>query len=253
MTPPPRRLLLSIHDVSPRFEDQVARLHDHLADAAGGGPIALLVVPDFWRSAPILPGSGFARRLRGWAEAGTELFLHGFWHRDDAVHRTALARFKARHMTAGEGEFLGLDAREAGDRIAAGRALVEDASGRPIAGFVAPAWLYGPGAHRALATAGIALAEDHAKVWRPADGTVLARSPVVTWATRTAAREASSRLVAALARTLPGPRVMRVGVHPGDLGSDRVCRSIAATVAVLARNRVRSRYAALAGDVAAAA
>lgn len=252
MAPRPRRLLLSIHDVSPRFDTDVARLHDLLTAASGDAPVALLVVPDFWREAPIVPGSAFARRLRAWAEAGTELFLHGYVHRDDSRHRAPLARFKARHMTAGEGEFLGLDAADAGARIAAGRALIEDISGRPIAGFVAPAWLYGPGAHAALRAARMPLAEDHAKVWRPADGAVLARSPVITWATRTVARERSSLAVAALARQIgrrvAGPRTLRVGVHPGDLGSDAVRRSIAATVATLARDRVLSRYAALTDD-----
>lgn len=245
----PRRLLLSIHDVSPRFDSEVARLHDLLLAAAGDGPIALLVVPDFWREAPIRPNSPFARRLRQWAEAGTELFLHGYAHRDECLHRAPLARFKARHMTAGEGEFLGLDAAEARARIAAGRAMIEEASGRPIAGFIAPAWLYGPGAVQALAEAGVPLAEDHGKVWRPADGAVLARSPVITWATRTVARERSSLAVAAIARRLRGPRVLRVGVHPGDLGSDAVRRSIAATVGALGRDRMHSHYADLAGDL----
>lgn len=245
----PRRLLLSVHDVSPRFDDEVARLHDLLAAAAGDAPIALLVVPDFWREAPIRCGSVFARRLRAWAEAGTELFLHGYAHRDETMHRSPLARFKARHLTAGEGEFLGLDAAEARARIAAGRAMIEEASGRPIAGFIAPAWLYGPGAVLALAQAGIPLAEDHGKVWRPADGAVLARSPVITWATRTVARERSSLAVAAITRRLRGPRVLRVGVHPGDLGSDAVRRSIAATVGALGRDRIASRYADLTGEV----
>lgn len=246
-----RRLLLSIHDVSPKFETQIDRLHD-LLTAAGGDRIALLVVPNFWGEAPILPGTPFATRLRAWAAAGTELFLHGALHRDDSLHASRLARLKARHMTAGEGEFLGLDAAEAGARIAAGRALIEDITGRALSGFIAPAWLYGPGAHVALADAGIALAEDHWKVWRPRDGAVLARSPVITWATRTRARERSSLFVAGLARRLRGPRVMRVGVHPGDWGSARVRRSITATVTAMARDRAVSRYADLTADAALA-
>ncbi|WP_375396558.1 DUF2334 domain-containing protein [uncultured Sphingomonas sp.] len=245
------RLLLSIHDVSPRFETAIDRLHD-LLTAAGGQRIAMLVVPDFWREAPIRPGSRFATRLRDWAEAGVEMFLHGSVHRDETPHRSAFARFKARHLTAGEGEFLGLDATAAAARIAAGRALIEEVCGRSIAGFVAPAWLYGPGTHRAMAAQGIAIAEDHWKVWRPTDDAVLARSPVITWATRTPARERSSLAVAALARRLPGPRVMRVAVHPGDCGSDPVRRSITATVAALARQRVGSRYADLVHDFAPA-
>lgn len=246
-----RRLILSLHDVSPRFEGPIDRLSDRLR-AAGGHRQAMLVVPNFWGAAPILPGSPFAARLRGWAEAGVELFLHGFFHRDDSRHRSWIARARAAHMTAGEGEFLGLDMQKAVRRIADGRDLIEGITGRPIAGFVAPAWLYGAGAMRALREAQVALAEDHWTVWRPVDGRVVARSPVITWATRSAMRERSSLLVAALAQRLLMPRVMRVGVHPNDVRSAAVCRSISATVAALGRDRVISGYADLLADATCA-
>lgn len=246
-TTPPRRLLASIHDVSPRFEAQVDALGDLLGRAGVVRP-ALLVVPDFWREAPIRAGTPFAGKLRAWSDAGAELFLHGAVHLDERAHRHGLTRLKARHLTAGEGEFLGLDTAEARSRLRAGRRLIEDVTGRPIAGFVAPAWLYGSGARAAMADEGIALAEDHWRVWRPADGAVLARGPVITWATRTPARKVSSLAVAALARALPGPRVMRLAVHPNDTRSAAVLRSIVATTAALARGRAVSRYADLHAD-----
>jgi predicted deacetylase len=242
----PRRLLLAIHDVSPKHESAIDRLYQQLVE--GGGQAAMLVVPNFWGVAPIVPGSPFATRLRRWADAGVEMFLHGWFHRDETQHPTLAARLKANHMTAGEGEFLGLNAAESARRIEAGRELVEGVIGRPVAGFVAPAWLYGQGARAALGKARIGMLEDHWNVWDAASGRVLARSPVITWATRTPARKASSLMVASLARTLPTPRVMRVAVHPGDVSSDAVIRSITATVAALARNRIVSRYSDLVGD-----
>ena len=244
----PRRLLLAIHDVSPRHAREVEVLRGHLR-ADGDAPLALLVVPDFWTAAPIVPGSAFARRLRAWADGGDEIFLHGFTHADGARHASRLDRLKARHMTAGEGEFLGLDREEATARIVRGRRLLEDIIARPIAGFVAPAWLYGQGAKAALKDQRIALAEDHWRVWRPADGRTMSRSPVVTWATRTPGRMASSLAVAALVRTVPLPRVVRVGVHPGDCGEPVVMRSIARTVRTLRRSHRPSGYGALAEDL----
>ncbi|MES2057343.1 MAG: DUF2334 domain-containing protein, partial [Pseudomonadota bacterium] len=110
--------------MSPRHESEIDQLYDQLADN-GGDKIAMLVVPNFWGRAPIERGSPFATRLRRWSEAGVEMFLHGSIHRDDVRHRSRFARFKANHMTAGEGEFLGLDAAEAGRRIADGRALIQ--------------------------------------------------------------------------------------------------------------------------------
>ena len=212
----------------------------------------MLVVPNFWGEAPIIRGSAFARRLHDWAAHGIELFLHGSIHRDDSRHRSALGRFKATRLTAGEGEFLGLDESEAARRIAAGRALIEDITGRRVAGFIAPAWLYGAGALDALATADIGLVEDHWKIWNAADGQVVARSPVITWATRTAMRKASSLAVAALARTLPGPRVMRIAVHPNDTTDGDVLRSITGTVEALQHGRIVSRYDDLVRDLPAA-
>ncbi|HZC37818.1 MAG TPA: polysaccharide deacetylase family protein [Sphingomicrobium sp.] len=241
MTTARKRLLLaSIHDVSPRFEGEVDRLADVLRSYVGDR-IALLVVPNHWGDAPIVTCSPFAARLRGWAEAGFEIFLHGFYHRDEANHNGAADRFRASFMTAGEGEFLGLDQHDAATRIATGRALLEDIVGRPIDGFVAPAWLYGAGALQALAEARVPIAEDHMRVWSPATGQRLARGPVITWASRTRFRLASSLAAAAALRHAPLD-VLRVGVHPPDIRHPVLVRSIERTLTVAARTRRPSAY-----------
>lgn len=247
-----RRLLASIHDVSPRHETAIDTLYD-LLHVHCGARQAMLVVPNFWASAPIVPGSAFAGKLRRWADAGIEMFLHGSFHRDDRRHDTMLARIKANHMTAGEGEFLGLPRDQAVRRIEQGRKLVEDVTGRPISGFIAPAWLYGPGALDALVETGVAIAEDHWKVWQPGSGRVLCRGPVITWASRTPGRLASSLAVARLARTLPlSPRVMRIGVHPGDCTSDALLGSIDSTVGHFAKSHAVGAYADLVADTVCA-
>lgn len=235
-----RQLLASIHDVGPRSEGAVDALHDRFA-ALGVAIPALLVVPDHWGDAPIIPGTPFATRLRGLSDAGHEIFLHGWFHRDSSGQ----GGFKAKHMTAGEGEFLALSQAEATRRIVEGRALLEGIIGRPVTGFIAPAWLYGEGAHAALKATAIPLAEDHWRVWNPTTGAVLAMSPVITWASRTPMRLQSSLLVAALARTLPLPRIMRLAVHPGDTGSPALLKSISATLASLLNTHQPSRYADL--------
>ena len=110
-------------------------------------------------------------------------------------------------MTAGEGEFLGLDRSAAARRISEGRSLIEDITGRPIAGFVAPAWLYGRRRHGSAWRLPIAIAEDHLRVWSPASGEQLARGPVITWASRTRPRLVSSLVGSSRAspRTAQGP------------------------------------------------
>lgn len=238
-----RLLLASIHDVSPRFEGEVDGLLAVL-DAHVGNRVAMLVVPNHWGDAPIVRGSPFATRLRAWASDGVEMFLHGFYHRDGGSHVAARDRFRAKFMTASEGEFLGLTRAQAADRIRDGRHLIEDVIGRPIDGFVAPAWLYGEGAREALQEAGVPLAEDHFRVWSPATGEKLASGPVITWASRTRTRLASSLLAAAALRHAP-LEVLRVGVHPPDIRHPSLVRSIDRTFRAAAAKRRPARYSDL--------
>jgi len=236
------RLLASIHDVGPAFEGAVDRLTALLAERLGGPRFAMLVVPDHWGANPLQAGSAFARRLRDWADSGIEMFVHGWYHRDDCEHRGS-AGFKARHMTASEGEFLGLSQAEAARRMAEGRALIEDIIGKSVAGFVAPAWLYGDGAQAALRESGFALAEDHMKIWSPRTGEVLARGPVITWASRSRARTASSLVFASLARLALQPlHTVRIAVHPGDVTKPELLDSIERTLAAFTRRRQPGRY-----------
>ncbi|WP_150294092.1 polysaccharide deacetylase family protein [Sphingobium estronivorans] len=238
-----KKLLLSIHDVGPRFESEVDLLLDRLTQHVPVDRLAMLVVPYHWGAYPLRPESAFAGRLRGWSDAGVSIFAHGWFHRDMATHSSAAARFKARHMTAGEGEFLGLDASTAERRMAAARDLIQSITGRPVAGFVAPAWLYGPQALDALAKTGFALAEDHMKVWQPATGRVLARGPVLTWASRSRARIASSLLAARLLPPLlRHASVARVAVHPGDAQVPRLLASIDRALRRLTRTHEAGRY-----------
>lgn len=238
-----KRLLASIHDVSPRFERQVDQLAERIDRRLGAARFAMLVVPDHWDQSPLAVDKPFQARLRNWADAGVEMFLHGWKHLDDAP-----ASFRQKHMTAGEGEFAALDEAEATARLRRGRAVVEDAIGRPVAGFIAPAWLYSPGALAAIRAEGFALAEDHMKVWRPGDGRVLTRGPVITWASRSPGRIRSSLFFARVARIGLSPLAnVRVAVHPGDTGVPALLDSIDATLVRLGHGRVAARYADLNG------
>lgn len=242
IVPAPRRLLASIHDVGPGSQAAVERLAALLEKRLGGPRFAMLVVPDHWGRHPLSAAPAFQARLRAWSDAGIEMFVHGWFHRDDARHEGA-ARLKARHMTAGEGEFLGLDEAASLQRMRAGKALLEDVIGRETAGFIAPAWLYGPGALAALRRTGFALAEDHWKVWDAGTGAALARGPVITWASRSPGRTASSLAFAALARqVLPMMRTARVAVHPGDVTKPALLASIDATLRRFAHSHRPSRY-----------
>jgi predicted deacetylase len=172
------------------------------------------------------------------------MFLHGFYHRDDAQHATKGDRVRAKFMTAGEGEFLGLSKQEARHRIDDGRKLLEDVIGRTMDGFVAPAWLYGPGALTALEEAEVMLAEDHFRVWSPRSGKQLARGPVITWASRTRTRLLTSLAAAAALRRAP-LEVLRIGVHPPDVRHAALVKSIDTTFRIARARRRAGRYSEL--------
>jgi predicted deacetylase len=240
--PMPKRLLASIHDVSPAFESQVDALYDRLCGLLGGPRLAMLVVPDFEDQAPLARSPAYAAKLRDWAKDGVEMFLHGWCHRDDAKKRG----FMQKHMTAGAGEFAQLSKSEALRRLSEGRKVVEDAIGTSVAGFIAPAWLYSPDALDALGEAGFALAENHLKVWQPTTGRVVAKSPVITWASRTPGRVRSSLMVAAAARAAPWALGnARIAVHPGDTTVPALLDSIDATYSTFMRTHKPSSYADL--------
>ena len=154
-------------------------------------------------------------------------------------------------MTANEGEFLGLSESAAAARILEGSSLIEELIGRPLDGFVAPAWLYGSGAMEALARSPLPIAEDHWRVWQPSTGKTLASGPVITWASRTRLRLASSLLAAAVLRHVPID-VLRIGVHPPDCKHPRLVVSIEKSLQSALKSRRAGHYSELLPASAAA-
>lgn len=241
-----RRLFASVHDVSPVHAKRLDRLVPVVEEIVGAGNFALLAVPDFHGAGAINSERAFAARLRGWSDAGCEVFLHGYYHRDISTHAGLVARLKARHLTAGEGEFLGLDYVTARRLLMDGRNRIEDVIGHSVAGFVAPAWLYGPTALQAIKDLEFQLAEDHFRVWHPPSGTIIARGPVVTYASRSRARIASSIAWSRIASFAPKlSRNIRVGVHPHDVDAPALLSEIERALRGFAADHAPSHYSDL--------
>jgi predicted deacetylase len=137
---------VTVHDVAPatqaRCQELIARL-ERIAPMA----LTLLVVP-YYQGRP--SNAAFERWLGERLQRGDELALHGLTHCDDGAPPEGwLDHAKRRWYTAGEGEFAALDIADATRRLNAGRRWF--ASRRwPLRGFVAPAWLLGDAAWRAL-------------------------------------------------------------------------------------------------------
>ena len=109
-------------------------------------PLTLLAVPQYH-------GRTASRTLEQWLSQhqrlGAELALHGFVHLDAGQPTGPVDWLRRRFYTRGEGEFWSLTPAEARWRLAEGAAWFER-NAWPLKGFVAPAWLLGPGAWQAL-------------------------------------------------------------------------------------------------------
>jgi uncharacterized protein len=238
-----RKLLASIHDVTPFHSRRLETLVPIVEQAVGKGRFALLVVPDFHKAGRLSDNPAFCRKLRNWADDGCEIFLHGFTHLDESVHSNRADRVKAQRMTAGEGEFLGLSHAQTTLKLREGRKMIEDVIGRPVEGFIAPAWLYGSDSRAAIKDEGFDLAEDHFRVWNPQSGEVLARGPVVTYASRSRPRLLGSLLWSRTASVvLARARAVRLAVHPHDVDSPALIQEISRALTGFARTHMASSY-----------
>ena len=135
-----------LHDAAPSTRQACARTLAAVRQVAGDAPVTILAVPRYHDEAP-------TREFESWlgerARRGDELALHGCTHRDDGKPEGTIDSLRRSHYTRGEGEFWSLSREEALARIDVGIAWF--AKNRwPLSGFVAPAWLLGPGAREAV-------------------------------------------------------------------------------------------------------
>ena len=239
-------LIPCVHDVTPRHFERLVQIDDALRALGLAGRYRMLVVPNFWFDWPLADHPKFCDWLRARADEGVEMLLHGYFHKDTTEHEGMVARLKAQQMTASEGEFLGLSEGDARERIQKGRDEVEAVLGKSVDGFVAPAWLYSEGTHQVLKDFGFRIAEDHLKVWDPTTGKTLSRSPVISYASRTKGRIASSmawsRIGTATMRALP---VVRHAIHPHDFDVPMLEHEISRSLRSLLRRHDPAPYAQL--------
>ena len=215
-------LCVSLHDVAPHTWPQCAQLLQAVR-AVAPIPVTLLVVPAYHRR-PVADAAAFDRLLEARLAAGDELALHGFTHLDEGPPAAGWQqKFLRRVYTSSEGEFSALDADEASRRIADGL----DWFARrhwPVAGFVAPAWLLGPDAWRALCQFPFrytttlryfyTLPQPHALL-----------SPSLVYAARNrSGRWLSARRNALQARLLAQRPLVRLGLHPRDAAYPELVR-----------------------------
>lgn len=140
-----RSICVVLHDVAPPTWRATETLLARLAET-GVFRVTLLAVPRYHGSPR---DAGFERWLVSRAARGDEVALHGYTHLDEGRPRGPIDRLRRTVYTRGEGEFSDLDFDSATRRLREGMAWLNELDLQP-AGFVAPAWLLGSEAWRAL-------------------------------------------------------------------------------------------------------
>lgn len=213
--PTVRGLIVSIHDVSPLTRDATQTMLADLS-ALGVERTSLLVIPDHHRRGRILDDAGFCEWARNCVATGHEAVLHGYFHwRERKAGDGAMKRLVTESYTAGEGEFHDLSEDEAAALLERGLADFREAGLHP-SGFIAPAWLLGKDAARAVERLGFDYTTRIDRVEDLVSDRWYASQSLVY-----SVRAAWRRIVSLgwnefLLRKLGDRALVRVGLHPPD-------------------------------------
>ena len=233
---PERTLCIVLHDVAPGTWDSCRRLLDALDRIGADVPVTHLAVPRYHGQPR---DAAFEAWLQGRAQRGDEIALHGFTHLDERPTRGPIDHLRRRHYTRSEGEFSDLPFDEANERIDAGMRWLAEL-GIEARGFVAPAWLLGREAWRALRAQ---QRFDYTCTLRhihllPDERCITAQAQV--WSNSAAWRRGLSVLWnATLATRQRRQPVVRLELHPADIDHPVLARSWMG----LAREQLQSRTA----------
>ncbi len=208
-----KKILVSLHDVTPAMFDRSRQLTDMIMKRTGSD-FTMLVVPDFHTESRIDRYPEFCSWLRELNDAGVEIAQHGLYHLDTQEKFS----MEGKLFTKGEGEFLSLSMEDAGARIEEGYRIMSDVLGEPPSGFTAPAWLYSKGTREALKGFPFKWVEYRWAV-EYASG-VRETIPAVVFATRTMWKRACSVFWSSAGPALfYGSNVYRLALHVRDLPS----------------------------------
>lgn len=234
-------LIVSVHDVAPATRDTCEQIVRELT-RLGVTACSLLVVPNYHGRGESCDDRQFVGWLRDLEAEGHEIVIHGYYHqRPRGSRETLRKRLLTRFYTRGEGEFYDLPYDEALRRITTARDRFTAAGLKPR-GFIAPAWLLGAEAEKAVADAELEYTTRLTCVRDIRSGeTLQARSLV--YSVRSSWRRAMSLAWnGGLSFALAGAPLMRLGIHPPDYLHRPIWNQITRIVERLADVRSTTTY-----------
>lgn len=240
-----RTLLLALHDVSMFHVKRCDAAERVLADL-GVEKVAYLLVPDFHARASALDPAfvAWCQKPRPYK---VEWVLHGFYHLEGVDDDAPAPMPDWTPADGQEAEFGTLPLSSVRRRIAEGADVFEQVIGHRPMGFIPPAWAWNDALPPALADAGIGWYEDHRRLYDLSLNRAT-ETLVVTWATRTPLRKATSLVgTPVLERLWRGRPLVRLAVHPYDFDHPATVRSIRRVWAAALRYGQQSSYSEVLG------
>jgi predicted deacetylase len=225
-------LLVSLHDVSPltvdACVDAVAML-DEVGIRAGD--LTVFVIPHHEGKTTIDAHAPTVRFLRGLADSGACLAMHGLTHRMPGRAFSPAGIIRAHVFARGQGELYKSDAADAQRRLDDGAAVLRRAGlDDATRAFVPPAWQLSRAARQVVEQAGFEFFELFGGIVPGAEqhrGALRARR-LIGWGSLNAV-EAAATAIWASAQSLRPPADTRLAIHPADMrrpGQTRAVRRV---------------------------
>jgi predicted deacetylase len=235
------RIVISLHDVSPLTEGRCRRIVQEL-EQMGVQKLSLLVIPDHHAKGRTVDAPALCEWLRQCAQNGHEIVTHGYFHRrEKKPGENLMQRMTTRVYTAGEGEFFDAGRAEAAALVRRGNDELRSVGLAPR-GFIAPAWLLGAEAENGLRDAGCEYTTRLREVLDLRSGAVAA-SQSLCWSVRASWRRVVSLVWnASLFARLERAPLMRIAVHPVDVGHEAIWKQIRTLVRAALERRTPTTY-----------
>jgi uncharacterized protein len=250
---PSRRVIVSLHDVTPPFVDAIRAQLAVLAEI-GVRRVTLKVVPNWHGANPLYDSSSLVALLHEQVAVGSQIVLHGFEHRPARSRPFKgpwLSRMRARLFAADAAEFLTLSADEAADALRQGLAAFERAGLPRPTMFCAPGWLHDAEAVAALRQEGFRYLIDMFAIRDLWEGRSIL-TPGVGYMGAGPGQEMGVQILNGIVRqtALRAASVAKVYLHPqGDPTGAIVRRRMAELAEMIGREGWRpATYAEVCGD-----
>lgn len=225
---PPPTLLVSLHDVSPLTVEDCRRAIDLLA-AAGVGAAALtvFVIPHHEGVTTIDADAPTVAFLRGLADAGACLAMHGLTHRMPGRAFSPAGIIRAHVFARGQGELYKSDGADTQRRLDEGISLLRRAGlDEATRAFVPPAWQLSRAARAVVEQTGFEFYEMFGGIVHR-DG--LRARRLIGWGSLNPIEAAATALWANLQSRRPLADT-RFAIHPADMRRPGQARAVRRTL-----------------------